>query len=201
MVSPFLPSALRWSAHQEERSGKWSSFGCQINFTKSKWLFSSLIPVWISRFLVLKLMWQLWFWYPRLLIFLQHDIYWLARLSIWTSVSHFRHASSLLSFTFFFFLAFSFCEFIVFSVPVSIVIFSLQPNTVQCPVSVRDIFSPDSSFFQDIGNVKFLIYFIILFMYLTPRVYAHFVSLDMLGSQSLCLNLSGFWPRKKAPTG
>lgn len=93
---------------------------------------------------------------------------------------------------FFFFLAFSFCEFIVFSVPVSIVIFSLQPNTVQCPVSVRDIFSPDSSFFQDIGNVKFLIYFIILFMYLTLRVYAHSVSLDMLGSQSLCLNLSGF---------
>lgn len=84
----------------------------------------------------------------------------------------------------FFLLAFSFCESIVLTVPVSIVIFSLQPNTVQGPVSVRDIFSPDSCFFQDIGNVKFLIYFIILFMYLTPQVYAHSVSLYMLGSQS-----------------
>lgn len=140
-------------------------------------------------------MWQPWFWYPRLLIFLPHDIYWLAMLSIWTSVSHFWHAFSLLSFTFF---SFSFQFLWIYSAYCASFHSYFFITTQHCSGSCVC----EGHFFS------WQLFLPRHWQCQVPHLFHH--SLHVFNPSSLCslcftlyvrvtilcLNFSGFWPRK-----
>lgn len=120
---------LQVDFHHEERSGKWSSTGCQINFTKIKCLFSSLILIWIPNSLSCSLYDNNGFDALNASIFFSMIL--ICHASIWASVSRLEHAFSL-HFSHFFFVLVNLQSF---PMPDYTGIFSLQPMLFSGPCS------------------------------------------------------------------